>query len=67
MPAPKPISANLVADSPEPPSYTNEEWVAYIQSDEGWLSYQNGEAVGNTALREVPSLVGGGESKGKGF
>ena len=67
MPAPKHLSANLVAEDPEPPSYTHEEWVAYISSDDGWTSYQHGEAVDESALREVLTLVGGGKSKGKGF
>ena len=67
MPAPRPLSANLVVETPEPPTYTHEDWVAYIHSDEGWAAYQSGEAVDDGALREVLSLVGGGKSKGKGF
>ena len=66
MAAPKPLSANMVIEDAEPPNYTHEEWVAYIDSNEGWSSYENGEVVDQTALREVLSLVGGGKSKGKG-
>ena len=67
MPAPKPSSANLIAEEPEPPAYSHEDWVAYIGSEEGWSSYQQGEPADESALREVLSLVGGNKGKGKGF
>ena len=66
MPAPKPLSANLVADEPLAPEYSREEWVAYLITDEGWNAYQVGEEVPPDALREVLTLVPS-KGKGKGF
>ena len=60
MPYPTPLSANLVADEPAPPTYSHDEWIAYRGTDEGWQAYQSGEEVDPGALREVLSLVGKG-------
>ena len=35
LPAPKPLSANLVTDEPEAPNYSHDGWVCYLVSDEG--------------------------------
>ena len=66
MPAPKPLSANLVAEEPLAPEYSRDEWVAYLITDEGWNAYQVGEEVPPDALREVLTLVPS-KGKGKGF
>ena len=67
LPAPKPLSANLVTDEPEAPNYSHEEWVCYLVSDEGWSAFQAGECPPPDALREVLTLVGGDKGKGKSF
>ena len=57
MPTPKPLSANLVAEEPEAPAYSRDDWIAYLNTAEGWNSYEAGETVPPDALREVLTLV----------
>ena len=66
MPAPKPLSANLIAEEPEAPSYSRNDWIAYLNTAEGWNAYEAGEDVPPDALREVLTLVPEGNPKGKG-
>ena len=55
-----------MAEEQEAPAYNHDDWIAYLNTDEGWNSYQAGESVPPDALREVLTLVPN-KGKGKGF
>ena len=51
--APKPLTANMVTETPNAPDYSTEDWIAYLCTDEGWNSYEAGEEAPQEAIRHL--------------